>query len=293
MNQLRRTVFRSILLLAWTLIVIQSTGLAAERKPIGIVNFQSESTIDDPALAPLITSILGEDLITNRSFRLIDQTTLAQLLATNGLSANLFEKSADLQPDQLKGVYYLVTGKIQEANTQVVQLNGFQQLRARVLISIRVINVPAMQVTYAEAAIGEVHKTFLSDKKDIEPIDSPTVRSTLLQEAVKKALTKVSAKLHSLSPVTGMILQVKEADKTAVIDLGSEQNVSIGQLYRVFVEGDPIIHPITNRELGRETKEVATLKVTKVDTLFATAEITSGLLSEVHPGQLVKKILTP
>jgi hypothetical protein len=90
-----------------------------------------------------------------------------------------------------------------------------------------------------------------------------------------------------------MILQVKEADKTAVIDLGSEQNVSIGQLYRVFVEGDPIIHPITNRELGRETKEVATLKVTKVDTLFATAEITSGILSELHPGQLVKKILTP
>lgn len=289
-----RPLYRTLLVVILLVTVIIPSGFAAERKTIGLAEFQTETSAVDSALAPLVTSILTEGIITNRSFRVLDQESLSNALAASGLTAaTLYDKSGDLQPGQIPGIHYLVTGKIKDAEASVVETNGFHQLRVRVLLSLRIINAVTGNVVFAEAATGEAQKTFLLDKKDSDPINTPANRSKAYEEAVRKAVAKVSAKLNALNPMTGLVLSVNETDKTVTIDLGSEQGASQGQQYRVFIEGNAIVHPSTNMEIGRETRDIATLKVTKAYSQYAVAEIVSGSLAEIHPGQGVSKIQLP
>ena len=53
------------------------------------------------------------------------------------------------------------------------------------------------------------------------------------------------------------------------------------------------MHPATNLELGRENKEIATVRISKVDTLQATAVIVKGQISDVIPGLQVKQLPNP
>lgn len=264
---------------------------AAERKKISVINFRNESQMNDPALSQLITDTMTEAIITNRAYTIIERPALLVLLKTSGLSeAALFEQSANLAPGQLKGLDYIVTGKIREARVDIAETNGFLQLRINVLLAVRLINTVTGTVVYAEAATGEAKKTFLLDKKDSEPIDTPANRSAAFTEAAKKALTRVIAQVQTLNPQTGIVLKVDETANTILIDLGFEQGVAIGQQYTVFTTGDTLVHPVTQVALGKETKEVGIIKIIHVENQHATGELIKGALKNIQSLQLVKKI---
>lgn len=88
--------------------------------------------------------------------------------------------------------------------------------------------------------------------------------------------------------MTGVIIQA--TDKAVVIDLGSEHHVAIGQDYMVYETGAALVHPVTNLEIGKECKEIAIIRITKVDQLSATAVIVKGQIDDVVPGLQVKKL---
>ena len=219
----RRSIYHSVLVLILLIAGLTTSVWAADRKIIGIADFATDKTVES-SLAPTITSLLSEDIVTNRSYYLLNQPALLQKLSMAGVT-NLYEQSNTLQFDQLRGLHFLVTGIIKETSTQIIPLNGFQQLRARVLLTIRVFHVPAAQVVYAETVLGEARQTFLLDKKETDA-EALLNRNALLETAAKRAIAKVSAKLHSLNPVTGVVLQVNATNNTVIIDLGSEQHVA-------------------------------------------------------------------
>lgn len=283
----QRSIRSIVIALALLIIALSSVVSAADRKVIGIVDFDTNTTVD-PALAPIITSLLAEDIVTNRSFQLLSRSSLQLKLSGAGLSTNVFESCSQLQPEQFHGVHFLVIGKIVEASTQVVPLNGFQQRRARVALTARVMHVPAAQVVYAESSIGEAQQTFLLEKKETEA-EALANRKALLETAAKRAIARVSAKLHLLNPMTGIVIQVNTTDNTMIIDLGAEQGVSVGQDYMVYEEGAVLVHPVTNMEIGRENKEIAKVRIVGADTLRAKAVIVKGHISDITPGSRVKK----
>lgn len=294
MPHMFRSLTRGLLMFMLLFCVIQTDAFAADRKTVGITEFQNETAVTDLPLANLISGILTEELVTNRSLRLLDQDSLQQALAAGGLTtASLFDKSPELKPGQAAGVNYLICGRIKEASSQVVQLNGFQQLRARVVLTVRIINSASGNIVYAEMTTGEARKTFLLDKKNTEPVDTAANRAAVLEEAIRKAVAKAAGKMNSLQPVTGTILKVNQAEKTVILDLGSEQGVSLNQPYQIYIETAPLIHPVSKMEIGNETREVAGLKITKIFPAYSVAEIVSGQISEVQPGQLVRKTPLP
>lgn len=271
----------AICLLLLTGCLASSAAAAEDRKVIGVAQFQTMAA-NDAALTPLITNLLTEAIIKNRSYRLIDQATLSQRLAISGLTANLYEQCDSLEADQLAGIHFLVAGIVKEADTRLIRLNGFQQLRARVLINVRLLHVPARQVVYAESLVGEASQTFLLERPDVET--DPVSRNALLEAAAKQAVTRIAAKINSLNPMSGVVLQVSPADSSLIIDMGAEHGVAVGQEYQLYAEGSVLVHPVTNLEIGREKKAVAIVRITRAGALDASAIVVSGRISDIHPG---------
>ena len=277
--KLLRSLFSAIICLA--LITAGTTNIsAAEHKVIGIADFETKLSADT-TLAPMITNLLTQEVVKNRSYKLVAQQTLSQKLSRLGISSGLYERLDSLEAEQFAGIHFLLAGEIKEAEVKTVQLNGFQQLRAKVLVNVRMAHIPAQQIIYAEAVVGEASQTFLLERQ--EEADS-AVRAALLETAAKRVVSQIAAKVNSINPMSGIVLSVNQTDGSIIIDMGSEHRVSAGQLYQIYKDGSVLLHPATNLEFGRAKQEIAVVRVEKANQLESVAKLVSGKISEVHPG---------
>ena len=68
---------------------------------------------------------------------------------------------------------------------------------------------------------------------------------------------------------------IKLEDGKVLLDLG-KGNVKEGEVFSVVEEGKPIVHPITGKVLGKESKQVGEVKVEKVYDNFSEAKLIKG-----------------
>lgn len=73
-------------------------------------------------------------------------------------------------------------------------------------------------------------------------------------------------------PAQGYVIQ-RVAEDRVVVDLGTAQGVREGDKLEVFTHGEPMIHPVTGREIPGRKISLAVLKVLRVDTGLSTCKI--------------------
>ncbi len=78
-----------------------------------------------------------------------------------------------------------------------------------------------------------------------------------------------------LPVVKGLVINIQGNQLT--LDFGSNKGVKKGMKCIVYREGDPIIHPVTGKVIGRKVKQICVARITEVMPAYSLAEIERAL----------------
>ncbi len=91
---------------------------------------------------------------------------------------------------------------------------------------------------------------------------------------------------HAFPLVEGMVIMIK--GKSIFADFGSFQRVKKEMKFIIFKLGETIVHPVTGKVLGRETKELGVATVVNVFEDMSIGELVAGFdLGKVHVEDLI------
>lgn len=261
-----------------------ATASAGAKKKIGIVDFENASQVSDRAMGRGISDILINELVKNKSYQVIERDQLARLLDEKKFGIDGFSTGPS-QYVKFEGLDYLVVGKIVEAGAKEVNLFGLaSQTEYKVVLAARMIDANSGSILWAEQAEGSVKSSSFYDKYG-RSIVTEDQTNAVFSQAARKAVAKLVNKINEMNPLEGFVVQV--SGKTVYIDLGREQGVQPGQCYVVFREGNVITHPVTGRILGVQKTDVATIKITSVESDLAICQV-EGSAFGLQPGDKVR-----
>ncbi len=87
--------------------------------------------------------------------------------------------------------------------------------------------------------------------------------------------------VKDLSPLTGVVVMLEEGN--VLIDLGSNKDVKVGDIFTVYVTDKIIRHPVTKKILGKTTTPIGVIEVTKVKPKFSICSVLSAK-RKIKPG---------
>ncbi|UCF94038.1 MAG: hypothetical protein JSW39_07735 [Desulfobacterales bacterium] len=107
-------------------------------------------------------------------------------------------------------------------------------------------------------------------------------------EVFKKLCKGLTIRLQDALPLAeGLVIKV--SGKRVLFDLGRANGIKKGMRLILYQEGEPIVHPVTQKILGVEVDELGKALVTAVYDEFGEAEIQEGRPDQIAPSQ---KIIT-
>lgn len=176
-----------------------------------------------------------------------------------------------------------IDGLVSIASRNEYAVNG---KKAKVKINYRIVDNETGDILGSEMLTGS-KSTAVATTSAARGVSKYGKNFLLLAGATDEIVEKVAAQLTKAEPLVGAVAQID--GKIVYINLGTKDGVHIGDYYRAFLNGKPIIDPVTNNILGVKEEFVATLKIVDVQREYAVAEIKKqkGVLS---PGCRVKKI---
>ena len=92
--------------------------------------------------------------------------------------------------------------------------------------------------------------------------------------------------VKDLSPVTGVVVMLEEGN--VLIDLGSNKDVKVGDIFTVYVTDKVIRHPVTKKILGKTTTPIGVIEVIKVKPKFSICTVLSAK-RKIKPGMEVTR----
>jgi len=87
--------------------------------------------------------------------------------------------------------------------------------------------------------------------------------------------------VKDMSPISGVVVMLQDGD--VLIDLGSNKDVKVGDIFTVYVTEKVIRHPVTKKILGKTTIPIAVIEVIKVKPKFSICSILSAK-KKIKPG---------
>jgi curli biogenesis system outer membrane secretion channel CsgG len=242
-----------------------------------------------PAARNHIDTAFSKNAKLSEIFSVIERDKLAMVMKEQGLAqTGAVDPQSAARVGKILGVRYIVTGGIDKFAINTTR-GGIGIISARQTTADATINLRFIDSTTAERVIsiegeGQVKKgggAFGSanlsrdaewgiGSEAIEKASQEVVRQLVLDENV----TKVQAAAGASG---GVDMRVARVDgKTAIINVGSSAGIKVGDTFKIFSLGEPIIDPATGMNLGSTEKETGTGRVTEVQERFSMMTIVTG-----------------
>ena len=109
----------------------------------------------------------------------------------------------------------------------------------------------------------------------------PDVSPSRVQAQVEQVAKDI---VKDLSPITGVVVMLQ--DGNVLIDLGSNKDAKVGDIFTVYVTEKVIRHPVTKKILGKTTTPIGIIEVVKVKPKFSICTVLSAK-QKIKPGQEV------
>jgi len=271
------------------------------KKRIAVSRFDDRSGSGYNHVGVGVADMLTTALVKSGKFVVIERAEFDKVLEEQklGQSGVVTPESAPKVGKAL-GVELLVIGSVSEFGTKQSTVSGGVSLfgggitkkTARAAVDIRLVNTTTGEVVAAEKEEGSESTTGLSVRyEDIDFSDVSNWDNTDIGKACREAVdgcAKLIADNMEKVPWSGKVLKVN-ADGTLLMKPGSEGNVSIGDEFNIFREGEELKDPDTGASLGSEETKVGSIKVIE-DALkgkASKAKITDG--QDIKVGDIVRQ----
>ncbi len=294
-----RKVFLLTVLLSMAAILFLTSLPSAYAKPrIAVVDFENKAggwggwRLGNQAADMLTTEIVKTDKYSVMEREKLDAVLKEQNLGQSGR----VDPSTAAKIGKILGVDVIVTGAVTEFGKSEAggggwALNIKKDTYAGV-IDARMIRVNTGEIIWADTAKGSSANVRVRVKgygggKGYDE----KIASDVLRDAVKEMAKKIGDKASGIQPRAAApkpsIFKVAKVEGDKVwLNAGKDEGISEGDSYSVYRKGEEIVDPDTGTVLGAEEERIGSLKVTKVKSKYAIAEIVEG--SDFQTGDIVK-----
>ena len=239
----------------------------ASTKKVALGNFENgaKSRYGSLACTNLETNIFS-GLVQNKNYDVVERAALDQVFRELGLqNSGVVDSNSAIEIGKLSGADYTLVGSVITAEVIPFDNIFYQGYKGKVAFEMHLVDNKTGMVLYSDV---------ISDTESQMYTPGVSVNErNLISGASKNAAEKVLEKMNELTPLTGTVLTVDHNEDLVYFDLGYENGVQKGDIYTIYKEGTPIIHPRTKEILGIKENVLGTIKVTDVKSNYAIGEI--------------------
>lgn len=250
-----------LLLLPLLLLVLlagsaQAAGAPTEFKKIkvAVLDFQQNGVFETNDIGKIVAEWFTTALVDSGRFEIIERRLLQQILEEQKIgTSGLIDPRSASQLGRILGVKTVVSGTVQNYD-RTFELNT------------RLIDVETGSIIVAE---------------------SVRAGST---SSLNALVNQVADKIIRYFPLQGYVVQ-RTGDK-GIIDLGRKAGIRSGMVFRVFVEGAPLKHPLTGEILSVERIDKGAIRIREVKDKTSVGVIEREVCKNcIKAGQLVSTVL--
>lgn len=263
-------------------VMILGTSLVSEAamKTVAVGNFiDGTHSRYGKMICEQLQSSIQNGLVQNKNYTVVERSNLDQIFRELGLqNSGVVNSSSAIEIGNLSGADYTLMGKVVEAEINPYNNLAYEGLKAKVAVSVQIVDNETGQVLSSDmvsdtdsSATKNNLKKFI--KSDLVPGHMSVNRDSLIYNAAEKVANKVLERMNKINPLVGMVVAVKPNEDTVTFNLGYEDGVKEGDIYTIYAEAEPIVHPVTGEILGVDEKYVGTVKVEEVRNNLSIAKI--------------------
>lgn len=263
-------------------VMILGTSLVSEAamKTVAVGNFiDGTSSRYGKMICEQLQSSIQNGLVQNKNYTVVERSNLDQIFRELGLqNSGVVNSSSAIEIGNLSGADYTLMGKVVEAEINPYNNLAYEGLKAKVAVSVQIVDNETGQVLSSDmvsdtdsSATKNNLKKFI--KSDLVPGHMSVNRDSLIYNAAEKVANKVLERMNKINPLVGMVVAVKPNEDTVTFNLGYEDGVKEGDIYTIYAEAEPIVHPVTGEILGVDERYVGTVKVEEVRNNLSIAKI--------------------
>lgn len=263
----RKSILQLISLFVFMLILSGAFVSEASTKKVAVGTFANgaKSRYGSFACTNLETNIFS-GLVQNRNYEVVEREQLNQIFRELGLqNSGVVDSKSAIEIGHLSGADYTLVGKVITA--EIIPFDNFlyRGYKGKVAFEMHLVDNKTGLVLYSDVISD-------TDSQMYSPGVSVNQRN-LISGAARSAAAKVLEKMNEITPLTGTILNVDKAEDVVYFDLGYDNGVREGDIYTIYKESTPLIHPVTGEILGIKETTLGTVKVRDVKSNYSIAEI--------------------
>lgn len=221
---------------------------------VAVLDFQQNGQFESNDIGKIVAEWFTTTLVDSGRFEIIERRLLQQILDEQKIGASgLIDPRSASQLGRLLGVNTVVSGTVQSYD-RTFELNT------------RLIDVETGSIIIAE---------------------SVKASST---SSLNALVNQVADKMIRYFPINGYVVQ--RTGEKGVIDLGRKAGIHPGMVFKVFVEGKPLKHPVTGEILSVERIEKGVIRIKEVKDKTSIGDIEKESCPHcIKVGQLVSAVL--
>lgn len=242
-----------------------SVEAATKKVALGTFINQSRSNYGNLACNSLQSNILSE-LVQNKNYQVVERAQLDQIFRELGLqNSGVVDSNSAIEIGKMSGADYTLMGNVITAEVIPFDNIMYQGYKGKVAFEMHLVDNKTGTILYSDVISD-------TDSQVYSPGIAVNGRN-LISSACHKAAEKVMEKMNELSPLTGTVLSVDKNENLVYFDLGYDDGVQENDIYTVYKESEPLIHPVTGEILGVKECICGTIKVKDVKANYAIGEI--------------------
>jgi curli biogenesis system outer membrane secretion channel CsgG len=242
---------------------------------------QPEKTKVGRAVAEMLTT----EIVKDGFLKVIERNQLEKILNEHKLSASgTIDPSDAVRIGKVLGVSAILTGSltqysVEQKSTGILGIGSTSTI-ANVVINAKLIDTTTAEIITAMEGKGEESSSSVQIGSLVRT--DVSVEQTILQEATKKAISQILAKIKENEgkiKVQRLSAVIAHADKQKgfyVLDIGGNSGIQKNMIMHVVKVTKEIKSPTTGQVIKKISEHIADLKITEVDSDSATGICVSG-----------------
>lgn len=221
---------------------------------VAVLDFQQNGLFETNDIGKIVAEWFTTTLVDSGRFEIIERRLLQQILDEQKIGASgLIDPRSASQLGRLLGVNTVVSGTVQSYD-RTIELNT------------RLIDVETGSIIIAESVKANS------------------------ASSLNSLVSQVADKMIRYFPLKGYVVQ--RTGEKGVIDLGKKAGIHPGMLFKVFVEGSPLKHPMTGEILSVERIEKGIIRINEVRDKTSIGDIEKESCQNcIKVGNLVSAVL--
>jgi curli biogenesis system outer membrane secretion channel CsgG len=266
---------------------VPETPLTGLKKRIAVFNFENKSDYGRHNVGEGMADMLTTELVKSGQYRVIERAQIQSVMQEQklGLTGAVTSNTA-AQLGKLLGVELAVFGSVTEFGQKEESKGigfgkrkfGANQIKARVAIDLRIVNVETGEILAADNVAKEKSQTGISVQiPDFNFQDQAEFDKTLVGKATRACVEDI---IHKIDAQMGQVpwygKVIKESGGIVYINRGEDSGLQVGNVLEVYQPGEELIDPETGLSLGSEETKVGRVQIVDVQQKFSKAIVKQG-----------------